>query len=51
MEEEGKVEDEACVLPGSLVLVLGGKMGETEENVQDFRAVSDIHVHILSVIR
>lgn len=50
MEEEGKVEDEVCVLPGSSISVLGDKMGETEENVEGFRAVADIYVHILSVI-
>lgn len=49
-EEEGQVEDEVCVLPGSLISVLGDKMGETEEDVEDFRAVADIYVHILSVI-
>lgn len=51
MGEEGKVEDEVCVLPGSSISVLSDKMGETEENVADFRAVTDIYVHILSVTR
>lgn len=50
MEEEGKVEDEVCVLPGSSISVLGDKTGETEENVEEFRAVADIYVHILSMM-
>jgi len=39
------------MLPGSLVLVLGDKTGETEKIAQDFRAVADIYVHILNGIR
>lgn len=50
-EEGGKVEGEVCILPGSLISALGDKMGETEENVEDFRAITDIYVHTLSVIR
>lgn len=45
------MEGEVCVLPGSLISALGDKMGETEENVEDFRAITDIYVHTLSVIR
>lgn len=44
-------EGEVCVLSGSSISALHDKMGETEENVEDFRAIADIYIRTLSVIR